>query len=47
MPDVVIENPVLNSPFEEPTRHFKFSNEGVTDETVCERRISSYFLALS
>jgi len=24
MPDVVIENPILNSAFEEPTRHFNF-----------------------
>jgi hypothetical protein len=24
---VVIENPVINSPFEEPTRHFRFDDE--------------------
>jgi multimeric flavodoxin WrbA len=29
MPQVVIENPVINSPFAEPRRHFKFSDEGV------------------
>ena len=43
MRDVVIENPVLNSPFEEPTRHFRFSDEGITNEIINERRISSYF----
>jgi len=43
MRQVVIENPVLNSPFDEPTRHFKFTDEGITDEVVNERRISTYF----
>lgn len=23
-------NPIINSPFDEPTRHFRFSNEGIT-----------------
>jgi alpha-beta hydrolase superfamily lysophospholipase len=44
MPQVVIENPILNSPFKEPTRHFKFSDDGITDEVVESRRISSYFV---
>ncbi len=26
---VVIENPILNSPFIEPARHFRFSDEGI------------------
>jgi hypothetical protein len=30
----VIENPVLNSPYKEPTRHFRFSDEGITSEIV-------------
>ena len=30
----VIENPVLNSPYKEPTRHFRFSDEGKTSEIV-------------
>ncbi len=30
MSQVVIENPIINSPFEEPTRHFKFDDEGIT-----------------
>jgi adenine-specific DNA-methyltransferase len=28
MNQVVIENPIINSPFDEPTRHFQFSGEG-------------------
>ncbi|MFT3895307.1 MAG: DEAD/DEAH box helicase family protein [Anaerolineales bacterium] len=46
MPQVVIENPVLNSPFEEPKRHFKFTEDGITDEIVEERRISQYFVPI-
>jgi hypothetical protein len=26
---VTIENPVLNSPYEEPTRHFRFTDDGI------------------
>jgi type III restriction enzyme len=44
MPQVVIENPILNSPFEEPRRHFRFSDDGITDEIVESRRVSSYFM---
>lgn len=43
---VVIENPILNSPYEEPKRHFRFSDEGITDEVVEERRKSSYFIPI-
>ena len=34
MPPVVIENPVINSPFEEPKCHFHFSDDGITDEII-------------
>ena len=44
MKQVVIENPVLNSPFEAPQRHFKFDDEGITNEIVEARRISSYLI---
>jgi type III restriction enzyme len=44
MPQVTIENPILNSPYEEPRRHFRFSEEGITDEIVEARRESSYFM---
>jgi len=33
-PQIVIENPILNSPYEAPTRHFRFDDEGITDEVV-------------
>jgi len=31
---VVIENPILNSPFDEPERHFHFDEEGITNIIV-------------
>ena len=46
MEQVVIENPVINSPFEEPKRHFLFSEEGITNEIVETRRESSYFIPI-
>ena len=46
MRQVVIENPVLNSPFEAPQRHFRFDDEGITNEIVEARRISSYFIPI-
>jgi len=47
MPQVVIENPILNSPYKEPSRHFKFSEEGITNEITESRRISSYFVPIA
>ena len=47
MPPVVIENPILNSPFDEPGRHFKFGEEGITSEVVEGRRTSSYFIPIA
>jgi type III restriction enzyme len=47
MPQVIIENPVLNSPYIEPQKHFKFSDEGITNEIVDSRRISSYFIPIA
>jgi type III restriction enzyme len=46
MPQVVIENPVLNSPFDEPQRHFRFSDDGITDEIDEARRVSQYFIPI-
>ncbi|HVZ17431.1 MAG TPA: DEAD/DEAH box helicase family protein, partial [Terriglobales bacterium] len=46
MPDVVIENPILNSPFEEPRRHFYFEDSGITDKIVESRRLSAYFVPI-
>jgi type III restriction enzyme len=47
MPQVVIENPVINSPFSEPTRHFRFTDEGITNEIVEARRVSQYFVPIA
>ena len=47
MSQVVIENPIINTPFEEPTRHFRFTDEGITNEIVDGRRISSYFVPIA
>ncbi len=47
MPPVVIENPIINSPFVEPGRHFKFSDDDITNEIVEGRRSSSYFLPIA
>ncbi|MBF0291965.1 MAG: DEAD/DEAH box helicase family protein [Nitrospinae bacterium] len=47
MSQVVIENPIINSPFDEPTHHFRFADEGITDEVVEGRRISSYFVPIA
>jgi type III restriction enzyme len=47
MSQVVIENPIINSPFDEPTRHFRFSDEGITNEIEDGRRTSSYFVPIA
>jgi type III restriction enzyme len=46
VPATVIENPILNSPFREPTRHFHFDEDGITSEIVEERRRSTYFIPI-
>ncbi|MBI2061021.1 MAG: DEAD/DEAH box helicase family protein [Nitrospirae bacterium] len=43
---VVIDNPILNSPYEEPCRHFRFTDEGISSEIVESRRVSSYFVPI-
>ncbi len=47
MADTLIENPILNSPFREPTRHFRFTDEGITNEIAQGRRSSSYFIPIA
>src|SRR5262249_15872067 len=46
MPDVVIENPILNSPFQEPSRYWRFGDTGITNEIEEGRRPSSYFMPI-
>ena len=45
MADTIIENPILNSPFREPERHWRFTDEGITNEIVNSRRQSTSFVA--
>jgi type III restriction enzyme len=47
MAQVVIENPILNSPFREPERHFFFTDDGITDKIIKGRRTSSYFVPIA
>jgi hypothetical protein len=42
--DRVISNPIINSPYRDPARHFAFDNDGITDRIVEGRRESSYFV---
>jgi type III restriction enzyme len=44
---VLIENPILNSPYDEPDRHFKFDDEGITNQVADGRRTSSYFVPIA
>ncbi len=44
MKQVVIENPILNSPYVEPRRYFRFAEDGITNEIIEARRSSSYFI---
>ncbi len=41
-----IENPVINSPFEQPKRHFKFTDTGITNKIIKNRRESTYFIPI-
>lgn len=44
---VVIDNPVINSPFREPQQHFRFDEDGITNEIIEKRRVSSYFIPVA
>jgi type III restriction enzyme len=46
MPDRVIENPIINSPYQEPSHHFVFDNDGITNEIAGTRRRSAYFVPI-
>ncbi len=47
MADVIIQDPVINSPFVEPTRHFEFGERGITGRIKDgARRESSYFVPI-
>ena len=48
MTHVTIENPIINSPFVEPTRHFVTSADGeITGEIADRRRLSEFFVPIA
>jgi type III restriction enzyme len=47
VPNVSIQNPILNSPFAEPTRHFRFDEDGITNTIADGRRRSTYFVPIA
>ena len=47
MPQAVIENPIFNPPWHEPTRHFQFDEQGITSQVVEGRRQSAYFIPIA
>jgi type III restriction enzyme len=48
LPPVAIENPVINSPFDEPTRHFAFGADGRPTGEIDEgRRPSEFFVPVA
>lgn len=47
MADVVIENPILNFPFGEPDRHFRFDRSGIANDVIRERRTSAYLFPIA
>lgn len=44
---VIIENPIINSPFTEPQRHFRFGDDGITNDIIEQRRKSQYFIPIA
>ena len=44
---VLIDNPIINSPFHEPDKQFAFDDNGITNEVVSGRRRSSYFIPIA
>lgn len=47
MSKTVITQPIINSPFEEPKRHYLFDNHGITNTVHPGRRPSSYFVPIA
>jgi type III restriction enzyme len=37
MSQVIIENPVINSPIAEPRRHFRFTDDGIATSEMVSR----------
>ena len=39
-----MKSPILNSPYLEPSRHFKSDEHGLTEEIIDSRRLSSFYI---
>jgi len=46
MPQKVIANPVINSPYVEPDKHLRCTDDGITDEIITGRRPGSRFIPI-
>ncbi|MFA5799518.1 MAG: DEAD/DEAH box helicase family protein [Candidatus Peribacteraceae bacterium] len=44
MADALTQNPILNSPYSEPCKHFDSNERGLTDEVLDSRRPSSFYI---
>lgn len=40
-------NPIINSPYEEPKKHFRFDERGMSQEIVEGRRSSAFFIPVA
>ena len=47
MPHVLIANPILNSPFREPQRHFRFDDHSITSDILDGRRPCECFVPIA
>lgn len=47
MSQTVIENPIIKSPFDELTHHFRFTDESIANKIVEDLRLSSYFVPIT
>lgn len=47
MAQVVIDDPILNSPYEEPGSYRLFDDDGIANEIATGRRPSSYFVPIA
>jgi type III restriction enzyme len=47
MNQVVIDNPLIDSLFDEPARHFRLTDRGIMNEIGDGRPTSSYFAELA
>lgn len=44
---VLIENPIINSPFREPDKHFAFDDYAIKNEVIDDHWPSSYFMPIA